>query len=315
MAFIKQFISFIMILIFRPKKKDIDLQWFGVNAFFNQPSLGTMQEQADDISKTLGVKHIRILVQWNDHSQPSRLDEIKPDFSDAILKNISDDTQVIMVITGEPSWLFEIHDTERIRYFVRFCRKIMEHYKDDHRVVGYQIGNEPNNTDFTENRLLGFRNPDLYLQALAQAYKISKEIDSNKLILMAATTSIVQNYPDTLNYNKTLLENKVEKFCDVYCIHYYGDRNFINLMRPGGAFQFLKEIKNDIWVTEVGENVFNEHLDYARVMMPFLISKIPNIKRFYWYQYDGGGTTETFGLRNTTGAFSRLYAYLKNRLN
>jgi hypothetical protein len=308
MRFLKELISLVMILIFKPKKKDIDKSYLGINCFFNVPELGTMEEQAQDIEE-MGIEHVRILVLFDDDTQPSKMDELNLNFETDILNSLQENQKALLVISGAPSWIHM--EDNKTRYFVRFCKLVMREFAEHPKVLGYQIGNEPNSRTFSDNVFYGFLSPEIYIKTLAEVYKVGKDINSEKLILMAASTSIVQNYRETIEYNERLFELGIEKFTDYYCIHYYGDRSFVNLLRPGGALRFLRRISKKILVTEVGERSFNNHIDYAKIVIPYLIKKAPNIERFYWYQYDGFGDTETFGLRNANGALSRLYAYLK----
>ena len=312
-TYLKQLLKLILVLVFKPSKKDLPIDKMGVNCFFNVPELGSVQEQERDINENLNINKIRILCNWDNASQYSKDAAPNLSFTDNVLNNLQLDSEIIMVIASCPTWLEDIDPAKRIDYFISFCESVMSKYKDNPRVVGYQIGNEPNSPGFPSNRVLDFLNPDNYLLALARAYRFEKELGGSKLILLAATTSIVQSYRDTIEYNERLLSQNVEKFCDVYCIHYYGDRSFVNFMRPNGAYQFMKRIKRHIWITEIGENSFNKHVDYARVVIPYLLKTIPNIKRLYWYQYDGAGSTESFGLKNANGALSRLYAYISNK--
>jgi hypothetical protein len=299
-----------MILIFKPKKRELDRTRLGVNCFYNVPEIGTMEEQSKDI-KDMGINHIRMLALFDDNAQPSKIADVKLPLIKDALNSLQKGQKAFLVMTGAPSWI--VDESDKIRYFVRFCKLVMREFANDDRVIGFQIGNEPEHTGFNENVQYGFSNPENYMKALVEVSKISREINPDKIIISAATTSIVQNWRDTLEYNEKLLKMNIEKYIDVYAIHYYGDRDFINLVRPNGALRFLKKIKRPIWVTEIGEHKFNEHTEYAKRVIPYLLKKVPNIQLFCWYQYDGSGTTESFGLKNANNALSRLYAYLINQ--
>lgn len=314
--FLYQLIQLILILIFKPKKEDFEIgDKFGLNAFFNTKLFnGSLSEQSNDIRNELGVKHVRVLFHWDNSIQNDKRSKCFFGFYDDILKNLEDDMQALVVLTGVPDWVENEEDKHAC--FIKYCSEVMERYKDEEKIIGYQIGNEPNSSSFPENVILDLvRNPRNYVRLLHDAYFACKEINYNKKIVSAATTSIVQNYPDTLDYNKEMHKSELWPCCDYIGVHYYGDRDFINFYRPNGIYSFLKGIDFPIWITEIGEEKFNNHLKYARTVIPHLFKKLPNLERIYWYQYDGNGVTERFGIRNSlTDAISGLYNYLRNKI-
>ena len=301
---IKDFIEFIKVTIKPPRFKELDLENFGLNAFFNQPSLGSVSEQASDI-KQMGVGIVRILFNWNDAVQNGENSPIDFSFYDDIENNLRlKNCGALVVLNGMPSWVKGKENPTD--YFLTYIRKVVERYVNSSVILGYQIGNETNDGS-EENKIYGFDKPENYAYIFKKACAIVRGINHNVIVTNSATTSVVQNFPNTIKYNRGMIDAGILDFVDVFSFHYYGD-SYWNFYRPGGAYRFLKTINKEMWITEIGCNDVNRHKSYAFEKIGYLREKFHNISIVLWYQYDGGGYTMDYGL---LPANSELYKYLK----
>jgi hypothetical protein len=203
----------------------------------------------------------------------------------------------------------------RTTFVKRWVEPLVARYAANPRVVGFQIWNEPNAPGRFDNSVLELdTNAVNYLELLAQSHSAIKRIAPGKLVVNAATTAINQNYPNTLDYNRTLRDNGILNFIDVFAIHYYG-RQYENVVRSGGVQDFLSSMGNRIWVTESGAQGVTEQLKYVEQTWPFLSERIPAIERFYYYQmYETGDPATSYGLKNgsSTQPVSDLYVWLRD---
>ncbi len=300
-------------------RKDIDRTKLGVNAFFNERSFGAISTQYAEIRQTLGIKHIRALLAWNDAVQGSAAGAQNLSFYDAIVEGAPNGVDVLIILTDVPRWMANpaawVDGNPRTTFVKRWVEPIVTRYAANPRVVGFQIWNEPNAAGRFDNSVLELdTNAVNYLELLAQSHAAIKRIAPGKLVLNAATTAINQNYPSTLDYNRALRDNGVLNFIDVFAIHYYG-RQYENVVRNGGVQDFLGSMGNRIWVTESGAQGVTEQLKYVEQTWPFLSERIPAIERFYYYQmYETGDPATSYGLKNgsATQPISDLYVWLRD---
>jgi hypothetical protein len=136
-----------------------------------------------------------------------------------------------------------------------------------------------------------------------------------KLVVMAASESIQQDFPNHLRYNKQLRDMGAEGLVDVWNVHYYGS-GYESVVTSNGVADFLNSLTLPIWVTESGESGVNSQLPYVETTWPFLREEVPGITRFYYYQFsDTLPATESYGLHTADPQFpvSDLYVYLRDR--
>jgi hypothetical protein len=193
-------------------------------------------------------------------------------------------------------------------------RPTVARYANNPAIEAWEVWNEPDLTVVPSDIALGLEDPNNYMQMLAAASNVIRSLDGNALILNAATSSIQQNFPNALNYNKAMKDAGVEGLIDVYNVHYYGTR-YESVVTNSGVSDFLNSVTKTIWLTETGETGPNEQLAYVETAWPFLKEKIPGIDRFYYYEYGSTQPLESnYGLRTTDPAFpvSDLYVYLRD---
>lgn len=320
----KQFHSFMafMLVLFacvRPADaQTIDTSKMGLNAFVNDGRFGSIREQFIEVKRVLKLKHVRVLFAWNDDVQPSPASEINFSFYDDIVNNLPRRMRALVILTGVPSWMEDPanwQDGNPRKTFAEFwVRKVAGRYRKRRKISGFQIWNEPNSGDSANATLDMQDGPENYVELIALSHNIVKEIAPAKLVVSAATTSINQDYPETLLYNIALKDAGMEQFLDIWGVHYYGE----NLERfiLGGVSGFLNTIERRIWVTESGEQGVLNQLAYAESVWPFLLENVPAITRIYWYQFTEDTPAEsTYGLRNLTSGnlVSDLYIHLRDR--
>jgi hypothetical protein len=300
-------------------RKEIDRSITGVNAFFNDSRYGSTSQQYNEITRTLGIRHIRVLMSWNDAVQPSP--GAAPNFGlyDEIVSSAPAGTDLLVILTDVPSWMANSSNWDdgnpRLTFVRRWVEPVVRRYGSSGRISAWQIWNEPNFAGRSDNAILGLdTDPNNFIELMGHAYPRCKDLAPGKLVLNGATTAINQNFPGTLDYNRALRDGGVTAFTDVFAIHYYG-RQYENVVRGGGVQDFLESIGEPIWVTESGAQGTTEQLKYVEQTWPFLKDKIPGIARFYYYQmYDTNNPATTYGLRNpsTTAPVSDLYLYLRD---
>jgi len=301
-------------------RKPIPYSILGINAFANEASFGTMSAQFREVSTTLGIKHVRVLVAWNDQMQPSPSAPPSFAFYDRIINALPSGTEAMLILTGTPSWMKNsknwINGNPRVTFAELWVKKVVTRYANKNRVRAFQIWNEPNNPDFGENVTLDVLNkPTNYVELLAHGYNAVKTVAPSKLVVGGATTAIAQNFPSTLNYNKAMIKAGVLSFVDVYAIHFYG-KSIERVLLPGGVAEFVNSIKKPVWVTETGARGINKQLEYAERIFAFLKAKMPGIARIYIYQFtESTPAASTYGLRNLTPglSISDLYSKLRDR--
>jgi hypothetical protein len=299
-----------------PRKK-IDVSRTGLNAFGNDREFGTPCDQFQEVSQVLGLRYIRMLINWNSDVQPSPTSSPEFGFYDNLVNCIPEGVDALLIVNGLPGWMYDssnwIAGNPRATFVERWFRKVFSRYHANPRVVGFQIWNEPNMLDNGENVILEMAEaPENYVEMLAGAYSLAKNIDATKLIVNAATTSINQDYPNTLQYNERMKDAGAVEFLDKYAIHYYGEQ----FERVGRLDSFVNSIGKGIWLTESGERGINAQLGYVETAWPFLDEKFNNIERFYYYQHTSiGDPNSVYGLRNNSAAapISDLYIYLRDK--
>jgi hypothetical protein len=301
-------------------RKEVPFSLLGVNAFVNDPRFGSIRNQFREVKGTLRLRRVRVLLAWNDQIQPTPSSEPFFGFYDDIVRSLPVGVEAVAVLTGVPSWMSDsrnwINGDPRQTFVDLWVKKVISRYRRRGRLAGYQIWNEPNNPDFVENVTLDvLTKPTNYVELLARAHSAIKGVARRKKVINAATTAIAQNFPSTLDYNRAMVEAGILSFTDAYAIHYYG-KNIERVLLPGGVADFLNGLGREIWVTESGVQGVNRQLEYAQRIFPFIKSRVPSIRRIYWYQFtDDAPSDSTYGLRNLSpGAFvSDLYVHLRDR--
>lgn len=307
-------------LSFLPRK-EIDPSMMGINAFVNNQSFGTIAQQFTEVQETLGLKHVRVLFAWNDDVQPTP--DTAPDFSfyDNIIKDLPKGMRALVILTGIPSWMYSadqwIANDPRRTFVRRWVRLVAARYRRKRKVVGFQVWNEPNMDSNEDNVLLEMNDsPGNYLALLKRAKRvIDRRTRRRKKIVSAATTSIIQNYPDSLQYNEELFALGAESHLDIWGVHLYGS-SWERFSLVGDVSSYLNGLSKPVWVTESGEKGINEQRNYVERMWPYAADQAPGITRFYFYQFTEDTPAEsTYGLRNLTPGLtiSDLYIWLRDR--
>jgi hypothetical protein len=195
-----------------------------------------------------------------------------------------------------------------------WVRPTVTRYKDSPRITGYEIFNEPDLLVLPGDAALSLETPENYYELVTFASPIIRSVDPARLVIMAATEAINQNFPENLNYNKQLKELGIEALIDIWNVHYYSE-NFERVVTSGNIGDFLNGLSKIVWITESGENGINEQLQYVETAWPFLREKIPGIDRIYYYDYGSPDPVDvTFSLKtfDPTAPVSNLYVHLRD---
>ncbi len=301
------------------QRKPINKNITGVNAFANDSRFGSPSAQYNEVKNVLGLKHVRVLMNWDSGAQPSPGGALNFSFYDSLIDAVPAGVDVLIVTTEVPSWMSNsanwIGGSPRTTMIKEWIEPLAQRYGSNGKVIGIQLWNEPNMEANADNSLMGFTNaPEVYAEFLTAAAATMRRVAPRLKVVNAATTAINQNHPATLDYNKAMAAAGVADAVDVYAIHYYGEQ-FERLVR-GGIQDFLKkDINKAIWVTESGERGVNLQQRYVERTWPFLKEKVPGIERFYYYQFTENTPPEsTYGLRNlsTGNPVSDLYIWLRD---
>ncbi len=301
-------------------RKDIDTTRLGVNAFVNDSRFGTARQQFNEVHDTLRLNFVRILLNWDDNVQPTPSATPNFNFYDDVIAALPPGVDALVVVTGLPSWMANSGNwtdgNPRTTFVERWVRRVVSRYGRRGAVIGFEIWNEPNMRDNSENVTLGIaESADNYVEMLARAFNVVRELAPGKLVLNAATTAINQNFSETLDYNRAMRDAGAQNFLDKWAIHYYG-KQFENVRRSGGVSDFLNGLSKGVWVTESGAQGVNHQLAYGEQVWPFLREEIPGIERIYAYQFTEASPSDvTYGMRTLDPAFpvSDLYIALRDR--
>ncbi len=301
-----------------PDRQPIDKSRTGVNNFFVDREFGNISEQYRDIRTNLGVRYVRVLVAWTNGVQPSPAAEPNFGFFDEILDSIPADTDVLVTVVHTPDWMTNsanwIGGNPRATWVEKWLKPVVSRYAGRGGISGWEIWNEPDLTVVPSDSALELETPANYAELLALGAQAVRSLDPGKLVIGAATSSINQNFPSALDYNKELRSLGAVDQVDVWNVHYYG-KQFNRVVQNDGVADFLNGLGKVIWITESGEQGPNNQLDYVERTWPFLKEKIPGIDRFYYYQYGSTAPLDTnFGLRTTDPSFpvSDLYIHLRD---
>jgi hypothetical protein len=304
------------------ERKKIDTSRLAVNAFVNDGRFGSIPQQFSAIRSTLGIHRVRVLMAWDDNVQPTPAAEQNFSFYDDVIAGLAPGQTALIVVTDVPSWMNDRANWtagDGGRTFVeRWVEKVVDRYGDNPSVVGFQIGNEPNNPSFSMNQTLGLlKDPIAYVAILARAYSVIQSRAPSKKTVIAATTALNQGFPQTRDYNRAMRDAGAGAFCDVWAAHIYG-RQFENIVRDGGVADFLNGLDKPVWITESGAQGTTNQLKYGEQMWPFLLEKIRNIEHIFIYQYtDSSPADISYGLRTLDPAnpVSDLFVHLRDRVS
>lgn len=299
-----------------PGRGDIDRAKLGVNNFFlDREIFGSIDDQFSEIRNTLKIPFVRILIAWTDGLQPSPDSELNFGFSDDILNSIPAGTDVLVVLSHTPSWMTNsanwVGGDPRQTFVDEFVRPVVRRYAGRRGIVGWEIFNEPDLPTVASDDSLGLTNPDNYADLLKRAFPVVRSLDPTRLVVMAATRSIQQDFPNAFNYNVRLRDLGVQDFTDIWNIHFYGKQ----YEKLSSIVAFLNELRVPVWVTESGEQGPNNQRAYVEEAWPLLQKRIPSIQRFYYYQFTSTAPIEqNFGLRTNDPGFpvSDLYVFLRD---
>jgi hypothetical protein len=301
-----------------PGRGEIDRDKIGVNNFFNQSNFGTTEIQFQEIKSTLGLNYVRILASWDNAVQPSPSEAPNYGLLDEIISSIPSGVDVLIVLTHVPDWMTNpanwINGNPRLTFVDRWVKPTVNRYKNRTGVIGWEVWNEPDFPLLPADRVLELELPENYIELLAAASPAIRSLDPTRLVVLAATRSIQQNYPVALNYNRRMRDLGARDYVDIWNVHYYG-KQFENVVKNNGVAEFLSSISKPIWITESGEQGPNNQLKYAETTFPYLTKQIKNIDRIYWYEYASSAPLETnYGLKTNdlTSPVSDLYIHLRD---
>lgn len=301
-------------------RKEIITARHGINAFVNDSRFGSINQQFLTVRDTLKLDYVRVLFSWGDGQQPTPDSKLNLDFYDQILNELPSGLDVVVLVTGAPSWMSNsanwTNGNPRQTFVEKFARPVFERYANRGQVTAWQIWNEPNNPSIADNDRLELTNsPVNFAELTSRSASAARSASPGKRVVCGATTAINQNFPETLDYNRAARDSGALDNCDVAAVHYYGQQ-FENLVRGGGVADYLNGLNKTIWVTESGAQGVNAQLKYGEETWAFLFEKVPAIERIYIYQLtEASPSGVTYGLLNLDpgATVSDLYVELAGR--
>jgi len=302
-----------------PEQKEINRSKLGVHNFFNyRETFGDVDTQFRDIRSNLGIRYVRILVPWIEQLQSGPTAGFDFSQADSILNSIPAGVDVLVVLAHTPTWFSNqsnwINGDPRTTWVENFLKPVVTRYSSTPGIVGWEIFNEPDVVTVSSDVNLELQDPDKYYDLLQKASAAVRAIDPERLVVMAASRSIQQNWPNNFNYNKRLKELGAENHTDIWNVHYYG-KQYEKVVSTDGVADFLNGITKPIWITESGQQGPNNQRAYVQEVWPYLEEKIPSIERIYYYEYASvAPPPQSFGLRSNDNGFSvsDLYVWLRD---
>lgn len=301
-----------------PERKPIDISRTGVNNFFNDSSFGSTEAQFSEIRDTLGLRFVRVLFAWTNDVQRRPSSTVSFALFDQIVSSIPPGVDILVVVAHSPDWMADSSNwtrgNPRVTWVEEWLTPLVNRYRGVPGIIGWEVWNEPDRTLFAGDAALGLEDPQNYLELLALSSARIRASDPGKLVVIAATESIQQQFPTRLNYNKELQNFGAEDLVDVWNVHYYGE-SFESVVTDNGVKDFLNSLRRPIWITESGEQGPNKQLPYVETAWPFLREEIPGIDRIYYYEFGSTAPLEAnYGLRTGDAAFpvSDLYIHFRD---
>ncbi len=301
-------------------RKEINTKILGTNAFCNKVGFGTPASELNEVKNVTRLKYVRVLFLWDDTTQPTPASPLNFSFFDDIASHIPKGVTAFAVLTGVPSWMNNpdnwIDGNPRKTFNEMWVKKVVRRYRKNKRLAGFQIWNEPNDNNNPHNVIMGLsRSPKNYVELLSFAWSSVKRVSRSKKVISAATTAINQNFPRSVNYNRSMRNAGAEKYCDVWGVHYYSEQ-IENVLRPRGFRSFSHGLKRPIWITESGAKGTTRQLAYGQRVWPFLTQYVHGIARIYQYQFSEDTPADsTYGMKNLTPGreLSDLFIFLRDR--
>ena len=203
-----------------PSRKTIDTSRMGINAFFVNPGFGTIEERYNDIQNNLGIKSIRVLLAWTNEVQPTPNSPINFSLFDNILNSAPPGVEILIVATHTPDWMTNsanwVNGNPRLTWVEKWFKPVLQRYKNNPRIVGYEIFNEPNLLLVQSDSVLGLGAASNYFELLSMGAAAVRSIAPNVLVVLGATESINQKFPQNLDYNKELQELGAADLVDIW---------------------------------------------------------------------------------------------------
>jgi hypothetical protein len=266
---------------------------------------------------TLGINKVRVLFAWSDEVQPTPSSKKFVGFYDEIVNSAPSGVDLVVVVAHTPSWMIDpanwTSSDPRQMWVEEWFEPIVKRYAGHPNIVGWEIWNEPDLTRTGGDVVLGLEEPENYFNMLMPAANAVRLYDPGKLVVLAASMTIVENFPNNLIYNERLRDLGARDVVDVWNIHYYG-MNLAQLHASGGVAGFLNNLGKVIWITESGRAGPTSQVDYVERMWPHLWETVPSIERIYYYEFASNSPVqESFGLRNNDPEFPVSDLYLSLR--
>jgi len=290
----------------------------GLNAFANERVFGSIRSQYREAVNVLKIPRVRILFSWNDQIQANSDAPPFWGFYDEIIRSLPRGSRAIIVVTGLPSWARNKGDPlyRQSLFLNDWFRKVLSRYGRISSIEGFQLWNEPNDKNNLDNEFLGFSdNPEQFVRFTQSGRLIQENFNIRTKLISAAPTSIIQNFPQTANYFKSMLDSGLQDTVDIISLHFYGE-SIERLLATNIITAQILRLTKPLWITESGIKGADNQEQYARRLWPYLFSIFPSLKRIYIYQFtDSLPSDQTFGIRSGSDGktYSGLYYYLRNQ--
>lgn len=170
-----------------------------------------------------GWRRFRLMSYWNEHEkQPNDYDFSQLDWQ---LDRIARDGGVVTLCLGIkqprwpeyhwPAWALELSDSTKTEAILKYITRVIEHVQHRPEIISYQLENEA--------LLEGFgRNIDINRQRLREEFKLIKQLDPSRPVIMTTSTSwgvpFRQPMPDIIGFSfyKVLYNSKWQRYSTAF---------------------------------------------------------------------------------------------------
>lgn len=191
----------------KPSSNIIDPSRFGVSFSLKQcNAFGVHPEEILEWLISVGWRRFRLMSYWNEHEkQPGKYDFTELDRQVSAVEKAGG---IITLCLGArqprwpenhwPEWAWQATKSERSQALLKYIEAVVSRYKDSPAVVNWQLENEALLKSFG-------RNPEVDRGRLREEYKLIKQLDSSRPIIMTTSNSwglpILGPIPDVCGFS------------------------------------------------------------------------------------------------------------------
>jgi hypothetical protein len=276
-----------------------------------------------------GTKWLRTALHWKDvEADSANVDDWSK--ADLILADAQKaGLSVIWVVDSAPNWAGAAQSGEFSsdpKLYADFVAKVAARYRGKVRV--YELGNEPNHSDYVKNP-----SAESYTKILQAAYPAIKAADPDAFVLTGGLggTGDKNGNIDGLTFTRELYQDGAKGYFDAIAYHPYtypqlptqdatvGGRSWSLMLQVRSVMVQNGDASKPIWITEFGAPTQGAHA-VSEAQQAVILQNGFQLWKTYswggvisWFTYQDTGTDATshvgwFGLVSKTGTHKAAYA-------